>query len=231
MALSGKWKATMDAALSDSRSSAYDATIQAELDDDDKRFAQTPGYATLTPKLFKAVALVESGGPSNPAWTARVMQIGNPGDPGYGVLKRQEQNSGITMSQQLQADLLTKSIDEPTLNVRAGIALILTMAAKFSASPAIDPSDGAMRTHKVGKGDSLSRIARSEGTTMQDLRQSNPGLAPSLHPGQSLNFHHAHMVTQIAGWRTIDADFVADRYNGGGDPAYAEKLGYVMGKL
>jgi hypothetical protein len=39
------------------------------------------------------------------------------------------------------------------------------------------------------------------------------------------------MVTQISGWRTIDAQFVADRYNGGGDPAYAEKIAYVLGKL
>jgi hypothetical protein len=35
----------------------------------------------------------------------------------------------------------------------------------------------------------------------------------------------------ISGWLTITPDFLADRYNGGGDPDYADKLNYVLSKL
>jgi len=39
------------------------------------------------------------------------------------------------------------------------------------------------------------------------------------------------MVTLIAGWRVTDSDFASSRYNGGKDPAYAEKVSYCFKNL
>lgn len=67
---------------------------------------------------------------------------------------------------------------------------------------------------------------------MDDLKASNPGVKPTaMHPGQVVNFHGASMQPQVIGWQAITASFLAQKYNGGGDPAYAEKLSYVLGLL
>ncbi len=79
-------------------------------------------------------------------------------------------------------------------------------------------------------GDNFSRIARTERTTVPDLQVSNPNTGRNLRVGQGVNFHHASMQWVITGWRTIDAAFLASRYNKG-DAAYAEKLTYVLGIL
>ncbi len=120
----------MDAAKGNPALGAYDATIKGELDAYATRLSATPGFPALDPKIFKAVAVVESGGPGNPSWSTRPMQIGNVGDPAYGVIKRQQEGSSIIMDQQLKNDIATKSINDPTLNVRAGIAYILTKAVR-----------------------------------------------------------------------------------------------------
>ena len=98
MALDGKWEATAFAALKDPRSDEYDLTIIDELRNYNIRFAATPGFEKLRLHLFNAVLLTESGGPSSIEWTCRPMQIGNPGDPGYDVLREHQENSDIIMS-------------------------------------------------------------------------------------------------------------------------------------
>jgi hypothetical protein len=114
MALDGEWEATAVAALKDPRSDEYDSTILDELRNYNARFATTPGFEKLRMHLFKAVLLTESGGPSSIEWTCRPMQIGNPGDPGYDVLREHQENSNIIMIRALQRDIATKSIDHPT---------------------------------------------------------------------------------------------------------------------
>jgi hypothetical protein len=231
MALDGEWEATAVAALKDPRSDEYDSTILDELRNYNARFAATPGFEKLRLHLFKAVLLTESGGPSSIEWTCRPMQIGNPGDPGYDVLREHQENSNIIMSCALQRDIATKSIDHPILNIRAGIALVLTKAARFSCRSDADPSDHRTYTHVVVEGESLFEISEAEHTTVQELKESNPELSKTLHQGQRLRFRRAHIVTEIAGWRDIDVEFLANRYNGDGDPEYSSKVSYLLEKL
>ena len=229
--LSSKWTATMDAAVADQRSSAYDQTIQAELRDYTTRLGSTPGYTEPSYKLIKALLLIESGGPAAPAWTGRVAQIGNLGDAGYGVLKSGAENSALVMSPDFRGALASKPISDSVLNVRAAIALIFTKAVQAATGSVVDARDPQLRQHVVSKGDTFGRIARTESSTVPDIRASNPGISPTLRLKEKINYHHATMVSQITGWSLIDATFLARRYNGGGDPDYEEKLRYVVGLL
>lgn len=229
--LSPKWTATMDAAVADPRAAAYDQTVQSELRDYTARLGSTRGYVEPSFRLIKALLLIESGGPAASSWRGRVAQIGNPGDPGYGVLKAGAENSALVMSPDLRARLADTPINDPTLNVRAAIALIFAKAVQATTTSVVDPADPLMRQHVVGKGDSLSRIARIERSTVPDIRASNPAVSPSLHLKEKVNYHHASMVSQVSGWSTIDAGFLARKYNGGGDLDYADKLNYVLAHL
>ncbi len=229
MALTAGFKATMDAAVADKRAADYDATIKAEVDGYTARFGKTPGYAAPDSKLLKAVILIESGGPSKPSWSKRVMQIGNLHDQALLVLKGGADGASVIMGGQLKMDIASKSIDDPILNIQAGIAYAMTRAARFSMVTQLDSPDAF--THKAKPGESLSVIASHEGTTIEDLQVSNPKAVAMIHPGQILNFHHSHMTSAVTGWRSIDADFMQNRYNGGGDSQYAEKLTYVISKL
>ena len=226
-----KWTATMDAAVADPRSAAYDQTIQSELRDYTARLGSTRGYVEPPFRLIKALLLIESGGPAAPSWRGRVAQIGNLGDAGYGVLKAGGENSALVMSPDLRARLADTAISDPTLNVRAAIALIFTKAVQAATTSVVDPADPLMRQHVVTKGDSFGRIARTESSTVPDIRASNPAISPNLRLKEKVNYHHASMVNQITGWSLIDANFLARRYNGGGDPDYADKLNYVLAHL
>jgi LysM repeat protein len=180
--------------------------------------------------LFKALILTESGGPAGAAWTGRVMQIGNPGDPAYTVLKNGGEGSALVMGAQLRIDLDTRPIATPSLNIQAGIAYVMTKAAVMQLHEVIDSPTPS--NHVVKRGDAFARIANSEHTTLQELAEMNPKTnAGSLHPGQILSFHRAHMQVAIIDWHAVTANFLATRYNGGGDKNYEAKLTYVLGKL
>ena len=184
-------------------------------------------------KRFKAILLVESGGPASPAWTKRVMQIGNPGDPALSVLRSKGQHSDLIMNADLQSRLTDPkqfSIDDPSLNIQAGIAYAFVRAAVFTTSWAVlDPSN--LFSHTVKSGDSLYQIARHEQTSIEQLKTDNPTLAKVLRPGAVLKFHHGHNVTTISGWKPMNSKFFATQYNGGGDPNYAAKVEFVYGLL
>lgn len=234
MHLAANWIATMDAAIKNPKSALYDAIIKRTVAHYQLRFGKTPGFPALDWRLFKAQLLVESGGPTNPAWSTRPMQIGNPGDAAYGVLRSGVQGSNLIMSVPLKMDISSKSISTPELNIRAAIAYVFTLAAKFHPAQVID--NPKVKHVKVMPGQSLSSIAAAQHTTIQDLVQENPKAAGVLHPGQVLKFQAAHMAIVIAGWKQITPEFLARWYNGGGydgfgDPAYAAKLKYVLGKL
>jgi len=223
----------MDAAIENPKSSVYDELIQSELITYRSRLATTPGFPNLDWRLFKAVVLIESGGPACAAWTSRAMQFGNPSDPAYNVLRSATQGSALIMDSQLKNDIATKSISIPTLNIRAGIAYILTMAAQFGSAQMID--DPTIRQHTVQKKESLFSISRSVHTTIQDIATNNPTLGRTLRPGQVIAYQLAHMTMVITGWTPITPDFPAAYYNGNsngqGDPNYADKIRYVYGKL
>ncbi|MEI7714366.1 MAG: LysM domain-containing protein [Rhodospirillales bacterium] len=233
MAMSEGWKATMVAAAKNKSTADYDALVKTILDDYTKRFGKTPDLWRLPDaKLFKAIMLVESGGPAGSAWTTRVMQIGNPGDPALAVLRSKAQHSDLIMNADLQSRLADPKqfpIDDPSLNIQAGIAYAFVRAAKFTTSWVADLSN--LIPYTVKSGDSLYRIALREHTSIEQLKTDNPTLAKVLHPGVVLKFHRGQYVTAISGWKAMDAQFFATQYNGGGDAEYAAKVEYVYALL
>lgn len=233
MALSQAWKDTVNDGLSNKAWDDYDALIKAELG------ACGPSQGTPTTynprfkicidgKFIKAMLWVESGGPKNTAWKSRPFQIGNPGDSAYRVLKAGSEGSKLIMSAALFSDIKTKKIDEPTLNVRAGIAYLLTRMAKFETRSVLDARDTSIHLVKVQRGDSLDAIARRVGTTREVLEGFLKQSTKPLQVGQELQYRKASMMTVIASWRSWNTKTLAARYNGGGDATYAEKLDYVL---
>jgi hypothetical protein len=233
MAIAQGWKQTMDAAVKNKSAADYDSLIKTTLDDYTKRFGIVPQLWRLPDaKLFKAVVLVESGGPANPAWTKRAMQIGNPGDAALSVLRNKAQHSDLIVKAELQsrlADPKQFSIDDPSLNIQAGMAYAFVRAAMFTTSWLTDSSN--LFSYKVKSRDSLYKIALNEHTGIEQIKTDNPTLAKVLQPGVVLKFHHGHYVTSISGWKPMDAKFFATQYNGGGDLDYAAKVDYVYAQL
>jgi hypothetical protein len=229
MPVTASFKAGMDAAIANPKSNDYDQLIKDQLAAYKSRFGFTPGFPTLDWKLFKALLLVESGGPAGTVWTGKVMQIGNAGDPAYDVLKTGSEHSRLIMDTQLVTDLKTGNIAIANLNIRAAMAYMFTRAVQTTQKLFID--NPALLVHVVKKRESLASIALTESTTIPDLVNCNPKATAGLQPGDKLSFHKSQMGYAISGWLTITPDFLADRYNGGGDPDYADKLNYVLSKL
>ena len=241
MTLSKSWTDTVDDGLTNVAWDAYDALIQAEVGPCpctatdvgyNPRFIKdvSTGYVCVDWKLIKAMLWVESGGPKNAAWQSRPFQIGNKGDQAYTVLKQGSEGSALIMSEALAKDIKTKSIDLPELNVKAGIAYAFTRMAKFKEGSIID-EDQKIYIATVVKGDSLDRIAHRVGTTVEVLKKFQGSAGTILKIGQEVQYQKAKLGKIISSWRTWDFATVADRYNGGGDLSYAEKLEYVSGLI
>jgi len=158
MALSAEWKRTVDDGVANKQWNAYDQLIQSETTQYNKRFSGSPNFVSLNWLLFKAIVWVESGGPKNPAWTTRPMQIGNPGDPGYEALLYGKEATRLIMSDQLKTDI-KGNINEPELNIRAGIAYALNRMALSEIRSVDDLADHTVRLYTVARGDSLYQIA------------------------------------------------------------------------
>ena len=220
----------MDDGVTNSAWDAYDTAIQTEVNAYNVKFqatAQTTGYKPVDWKLCKAMLWVESGGPASSAWTGRVMQIGNSGDPAIGVLRRGGEGSSSIMSIQLAADVKTDKIDTPTINLRAGIAYLFTRMAQWQEQSVNDPKDPTVRAHTVVPGDTLDGIAKREGTTVAVLTSMNSLNGPTIHSKQVLKFRKASIQRVISGWRDFTTGNIASRYNVG-DLDYSAKLDYVL---
>ena len=231
MALSAGWVQTISGAETDPRWQAYDTLMRNEVATYNRRFALTPGYVAVDWRWIKAMLWVESGGPDSTAWTERPLQIGNPGDPGLQTLEKGAEGSNLIMSDELSG--LIRSCVMPQyaaqVNIRAGIAYLFTRMAITDFRSVPDTHDSRTYTHSVGKGETFSSIAKTEGTTLEELRAANPSITSNnLRVGATLQFHHAQSKRQIIGWRKFDSKTIAARYNGGGDVNYAAKLDYVM---
>lgn len=122
---------------------------------------------------------------------------------------------------------------EPAFNIQAGLAYLYErMALSDNTTSIRDAKDTEEHKHVVVKGENADKIARHEGTTLEELQASNPDVdLVHVELKQELLYHKASKPLRITGWLTFDADTIAKRYNGGGDPDYAEKLRYVVGKL
>lgn len=229
MTLSSGWKDTMKAGLTDKRWDEYDALIKAQVADYAKRFKALENKVDW--KIIKAMVWTESGGITSPQWKARTMQIGNSGDPAYAVLKDAQEGSDLVMSAELKLAIKTESIDKPELNIKAGMAYLYTKMVKTLFQSVLDTKDSKPYEYTVVAGDSLDKIAKKVGTTVDELRASNPGSTGIIRAGQKLKYRKAAIIRVITGWREFTVDTIADAYNGGGDSTYAEKLTYITTEL
>jgi hypothetical protein len=234
MTLSKGWKRTIDEGFEDAAAWAHLGTVTTELADYNTRLATTPGYAPADWRLLMAMVWAESGGPKCVAWKGRAMQIGNPHDKGYPALKKHDGATEIVVRPELLKAIDVagdKDIGKPKLNVQAGIAYLFVRMAQSEIASLPDAADTVLHDHTVRNKDNASSIAHQEGTTIEELKADNPGDVARLSVGEVLHFHKAHHGRTITGWLPFTPEVVAKRYNVGGDPDYAEKVKYVLGKL
>jgi LysM repeat protein len=223
--LNPKWKHTVDNGVSNKDWDEYDSLIQSEVNDYNQRLANTPHFTTFNWKMFKAMVWVESGGPHNVAWKMRPMQIGNLHDKGYPSLRNGDETAPLIMSDKLKEDI-KGDINQPQLNVRAGIAYALVRLTTSAIKSVDDPKDTTIHEYTVEKGDYFDNIAPKVDTTVASLQKLNP-TAKVLKIGQKIKYRKASLQRVITGWRPLTTANLAKLYNHR-DPHYMEKLDYVL---
>jgi hypothetical protein len=216
MALNSKWKSTIDDAIDNLDWDDYDDLIKREVEGYRTRFRGNNPSADW--KLFKAVVWTESGGPDSNVWDKRAMQIGNPGDPAYAVLRGGKEGADIILSDTLKRDLKTGNINDPELNIRAGIGYVYVRLANTQYESVLDASDTTDHVYAVVSGDSFDAIAKKVGTTIQVLQGMNPTLKV-LHAKDSVKYRKASTQRVLKSWRPFTSKTIAQYYNAGGDPS------------
>jgi len=218
------WLNTVDRSKADPRWDAYDAEIKAALDEFQAHLsALSPDYVSPDWRIIKAMVWTETGGPDNAAWKARVMQIGNPGDPGLDDLKKR----GSLILPRGLLEKINAGVDDPAVNIRAGIGYMLFRSVNVETKSIVNKNDSAFYEYTVKSGDNLSKIAPNLGTTVENLKDSNQGAATMLKPGQQLRYQKASMQQIIESWEAITTERAAEMYNVG-DPDYQAKLDYCL---
>ncbi len=252
--LTQAWKDTMTATSKDPLKDQYDQTIQNELYDYNNTFAKTVGFQNFTPKIFKAIVWVESGGPTNAAWTKKAMQIGVANDPALKALRKSASRTAtvynvgtnsvpaisvssdteldrfaIIMTTKLKTDI-NGSIDLPELNIRAGISYLVGRHASLGIESQL-AAGSVPSTYKVKPGDNLSSIAKEHHSTLGIILQLNPTLtaASMLKLGQEIKVQAGANLRIVNGWSPLTPSSAAKLYNGKGDANYELKLNFVLG--
>lgn len=225
--ISRKWRETIDGAKTDERWNAYDGHIHRILAEFNAHLMGEKGYRPLEWRLIKAMIWTESGGPSTRAWSSRPMQIGNPGDPGLRALLQAAEGGALIIPPAYRHSLtIASAVSSAEMNIRAGVAYLLMRLAKFDFASVLDSRDASIHEVVVRSGDSFSRIAAKEGTTIHTLKNHNPTTA-ILRPGQRLKYRKASLRKVIVGWEQATPETAARLYNVG-DPGYATKLRYCL---
>jgi hypothetical protein len=221
----GTIKALAKNRLVDSRWSEYDQKIKTEVSTLNKKFAATtPNFKELDWRKVKAMVWVEvQAGPDSDAWKSNPLQIGNAGDPGLPALKEGKEHTDLIVSDELRTKLKQLGKMNAEIGLKAGVAWLFRKAAKFEHKEVVDSA--ASSTYTMKAGDTLEKIARDQGTTIDILMKDNAidaAAAKKLQPGKVLKFRKAHKQWQISGWQ--DWDQAIKDYNGGGDPKYLDKV-------
>lgn len=177
-------------------------------------------------QLIKAMLWVETGA-DNPEWKTKPMQIGVPGDPGLASFLSGKEGDDAILPSSLRGRLtLASARTIPTYNIRAGIGYLLMRMANFELGSVVG-ADKRVYEVNAKAGDSLERIAKTNGTTVDVLKRLNPATS-ALRPGHTLKYQKASVQRVIIRWRHISTASIAIRYNGGGDPNYAKKLDFAL---
>ncbi len=220
-----KWQHGINKAVDDDKWNFWDCEIQSAVDEYNLHLASTPGYTPLNWRLIKAMIWVETGAESN-KWKSNPIQIGNPGDPGLRALLVGNEGGELIVPPALKVRLTEATVAiNPAHNIRAGIGYLLMRTAKYAVKSIAD-SDTGIYTVTVRAGDSLTKIAKENGSTIEVVQKLNPN-AKALAPGQTLKYQKAALKKIIVGWKSISTSSIATSYNVG-DPMYAKKLDYAL---
>ncbi|MFC5475380.1 LysM peptidoglycan-binding domain-containing protein [Paraherbaspirillum soli] len=220
------WQNYVNQGVNNAKWNVYDCEIQRAVDEFNRHLRDVAGYRPLDWQLIKAMTWVETGA-KDEEWQTNPMQIGNDGDPGLRSLLIGNEGGNLILPPAWRGKLTygTATNFVPH-NIRAGIGYLLMRMANFAIK---NVPDADTRTYEltVKAGDNFDKIARTQGTTIESLKQLNPG-AHMLRPGQVLRYRKAAMRKVIVGWKFIAPSSIAFYYNGGGDALYGKKLDYAF---
>lgn len=215
-----------NAAPGDTRWNQWDCEIQLALSEFNQHLQGVANYVPPDWRFIKSMLWVESGA-GNAQWRIKPMQIGVAGDPGLKAFLSGDEGGELILPPLWRGRLTMDSARTmPAHNIRAGIGYLLMRMAYFEYQEVPSP-DPTIHETSVKKGDSLSRIAQQQGTTVGMLQRMNANSAV-LRIGQKLVFRKASIQRVITGWRPLTSQLALTRYNGEGDPNYARKLDHAM---
>ncbi|QPF71993.1 LysM peptidoglycan-binding domain-containing protein [Roseateles sp. DAIF2] len=221
-----KWKNGFANEADDPKWHQWDCAVQLAADEFNRHLGGVEGYVPLDWLIVKSMLWVESGAGSA-EWNRRVMQIGVEGDPGLSSLLSGKEGGELVLPAALKNRLTAGSVrTQPVENIRAGIGYLLMKLARYDHRELMS-QDAQVYSVTVKPGDSLDKIARAHGTTVETLKRLNPGAAV-LRPEQVLKYQKVAIKKMIVGWRPLNSTTIATLYNGGGDPNYARKLDFTL---
>jgi LysM repeat protein len=222
-----KWKDGIKNAVGDPKWNRWDCEIQQAVRAYNYHLRGTPGYVSLDWKLVKAIIWTESG-PHKPDWNKKPMQIGNPHDPGLRAFLSDKEGGDLVIVPEWKGLITAGSArTNPVHNIRAGVGYLLMKRANYAHQSILDADDKVYEI-KVKAGDSLEKIAKANGSTLEVLQKFNPD-AKVLKIGQVVKYQKASVRKVITGWEPITHMFVALKYNSTqGDPDYAEKIRFAL---
>jgi hypothetical protein len=159
-------------------------------------------------------------------WKSRPMQIGSAQDAGLMALLGDREGGDLVVPPSLRVTLSIHSVrTEPASNIRAGIGYLLMRMATFAFKSVVDADD---KIHEVivKDRDNLEKIAKTEGSTPEIMKNLNPSVH-LLKAGQVLKYQKASVRKVITGWMPLTPSGIATRYNVG-DPTYARKMDHAL---
>lgn len=230
------WMRGVLGAWGDPRWNSHDGTIQDTLN---RYFHHIRLHGWPLPSMdwryIKAMLWTESGAGmsnhDNPIWRSKPMQIGNSGDPGMGVVLRGEERTRLLIPPDIYQTLTEASIrSQAQANIRAGIGYLFGKLSHSRWVERVNDKDSKVYEYLVQPGDSLERIAQRNGSSVASIQQNTPELNGGgyLRAGMRLKYQKILREQQITRWELFSLQNIADRYNGGGDLAYARKLALCL---
>lgn len=222
-----KWQDGLAKAVGDARWSTWDCEVQTAVSEYNRHLNGTAGYTPLNWQLIKAMLWVETGADSA-EWKTKPIQIGVAGDPGLTSFLSGNEGGDLILPPALKGRLTTGTARAiPAHNIRAGIGYLLMRMAN-SEYRTVLATDAKVYEVTVKPGDSLDKIAKAQGSTVELLKKLNPS-AHVLRPGQVLKYQKASVQRVITGWRQLSTTSIALRYNSmRRDPNYAKKLDFAL---
>lgn len=195
------WQDGINKAVGNDKWSAYDCEIQMAVNVFNRHLSGQGGYRTLDWQFIKTMMWVETGA-EHRAWKSNPMQIGVLSDPGLGDLLASDKGGEIILPATISSSLNRANAKTiPSYNIRASIGSLLMKMANF-ATKSVPDTDTTTHEVTVKTGDSLDKIAKVQGSTIDVMKKLNP-TAHVLRPGQVLKYQKASIKKVIIGWKSI----------------------------